>query len=167
MWKGVWSWDWRLGFWKTSTKTETISYFILRKPISEESWWWRRGSFCHANGGYHVISCMAEPGNVRWLPPRQLHDRLHTSSSKWFCIFGHNFAMEMSSFWYNFHHRLHWKLSFWQLPEQPVMKISSKWQHLCFNGTYDILLQKKSLHNLICCSCDRGCMTALSCTVVK
>ena len=27
-------------------------------------------------------------------------------------------------FWWNFHHRLHWKLSKWQLPEQPVMKIN-------------------------------------------
>ena len=26
----------------------------------------------------------------------------------------------------NFHHWVHWKLSFWQLPVQPVMKISSK-----------------------------------------
>ena len=36
---------------------------------------------------------------------------------------------EMSSFWRNFHHCLHRKLSFWQLPMQPVIKISSKWQH--------------------------------------
>ena len=35
--------------------------------------------------------------------------------------------MEMLSFWWNFHHWLHWKLSFWQLPVQPVIKISSKW----------------------------------------
>ena len=32
---------------------------------------------------------------------------------------------EMSSFWWNFHHWLHWKLSKWQLLVQPVMKISS------------------------------------------
>ena len=31
-----------------------------------------------------------------------------------------------------FHHWLHWKLSEWQLPLQPVMKISSKW-HFCFS----------------------------------
>ena len=29
---------------------------------------------------------------------------------------------------------MHWKLSSWQLPVQPVMKISSKWQHFCFSG---------------------------------
>ena len=40
---------------------------------------------------------------------------------------------KMSSFWQNFHHWLHWKLSFWQLPMQPVMKISSKWQHFRFS----------------------------------
>ena len=39
----------------------------------------------------------------------------------------------LSPFWWNFHHWLHWKLSFWQLPVQPVMKILSKWQHFCFS----------------------------------
>ena len=38
------------------------------------------------------------------------------------------------SFWWNFHHWLHWKLSFWQLSVQPVMKISSKWRHFRFSG---------------------------------
>ena len=33
---------------------------------------------------------------------------------------------KMSSFWWNFYHWLDWKLSFWQLPVQPVMKILSK-----------------------------------------
>ena len=32
------------------------------------------------------------------------------------------------SFWQNFRHCLHWKLSLWQLPVQSVMKISSKWR---------------------------------------
>ena len=40
---------------------------------------------------------------------------------------------EMSSFWWNFHHWLHWKLSKWQLPVQPMMKISSKWWHFRFS----------------------------------
>ena len=41
---------------------------------------------------------------------------------------------KMSSFWRNFHHWLHWKLSFWQLSVQPMMKISSKWRHFRFSG---------------------------------
>ena len=41
---------------------------------------------------------------------------------------------EMSSFWWNFHHWLHWKLSKWQLPVQPVIKISSKWRHFRFSA---------------------------------
>ena len=40
---------------------------------------------------------------------------------------------KMLSFWRNFHHWLHWKLSFWQLSVQPVMKISSKWRHFRFS----------------------------------
>ena len=39
---------------------------------------------------------------------------------------------EMSSFWWNFLRWLHWKLSKWQLPVQPVIKISSKWRHFRF-----------------------------------
>ena len=39
----------------------------------------------------------------------------------------------MSSFWRNFHHWLHRKLSFWQLSVQSVIKISSKWQHFRFS----------------------------------
>ena len=41
----------------------------------------------------------------------------------------HGLIIEMgrSSLWWNFNHWLHWKLSKWQLPVQPVMKISSKW----------------------------------------
>ena len=34
--------------------------------------------------------------------------------------------------WLNFNHWLHWKLSKWQLPVQPVFKIEWKWQHFCF-----------------------------------
>ena len=41
--------------------------------------------------------------------------------------------MKMGSFCWNFHHWLHWKLSKWQLPVQPVMKISTKWPHFYFS----------------------------------
>ena len=50
---------------------------------------------------------------------------------------------EMSSFWWNFHHWLHWKLSKWQLPVQPVMKISSKWRHFRFSDA-DLLHVNRS-----------------------
>ena len=36
-------------------------------------------------------------------------------------------------FGWNFRHWLHWKLSEWQLPVQPVTKISSKWWHFRFS----------------------------------
>ena len=38
----------------------------------------------------------------------------------------------------NFNHWLHWKLSFWQLPVQPVMKISSKWRHFRFSVSCEV-----------------------------
>ena len=40
---------------------------------------------------------------------------------------------QMSSFWRNFHHWLHRKLSKWQLSVQSVIKISSKWQQFRFS----------------------------------
>ena len=36
-------------------------------------------------------------------------------------------------FWRNYHHWLHWKLSKWQLLVQPLMKMSSRWQHFHFS----------------------------------
>ena len=44
---------------------------------------------------------------------------------------------EMSSFWRNFNHWLHRKLSKWQLSVQSVIKISSKWQHFRFSVEID------------------------------
>ena len=52
---------------------------------------------------------------------------------------------KMSSFWRNFNHWLHWKLSFWQLPVQPVMKISSKWRHFRFSVT-DMTSKDRNTH---------------------
>ena len=62
--------------------------------------------------------------------------------------------MEMSSFWWNFHHWLHWKLSKWQLPVQPVIKISSKWRHFRFS---DWQCQKTPL---LSSKCKNGCLTS-------
>ena len=36
---------------------------------------------------------------------------------------------KLLSFWWNFHHWLHWKLSIWLLPVEPVMKFSCQWWH--------------------------------------
>ena len=50
---------------------------------------------------------------------------------------------EMLSFWWNFNHWLHRKLSFWQLSVQPVMKISSKWRHFCFSAVSQLILHSQ------------------------
>ena len=54
-----------------------------------------------------------------------------------------NTETKMSSFWRNFHHWLHWKLSLWQLPVQPVMIISSKWRHFRFCELHDSTQRKE------------------------
>ena len=56
---------------------------------------------------------------------------------------------EMSSFWRNFRHWLHWKLSFWQLSVQPVMKISSKWWHFRFSVCHQIARLVWRVHCLL------------------
>ena len=61
---------------------------------------------------------------------------LHTVGNfglKYGTLYNNNTETKMSSFWRNFHHWLHWKLSFWQLPVQPVMNISSKWRLFRFS----------------------------------
>ena len=45
---------------------------------------------------------------------------------------------KMSSIWRNFHLWQHRKLSKGQLPVQPKIKISSKWQHFCFSVCFCI-----------------------------
>ena len=40
-----------------------------------------------------------------------------------------------------FYHWLHCKLSLWQLPVQPVMKISSKWRHFLFSKPHLVSIQ--------------------------
>ena len=62
---------------------------------------------------------------------------------------------KMSSFWRNFNHWLHWKLSFWQLPLQPVMKISSKWRHFRFSVTSPCISTFPHL--------SQGCCTTMHC----
>ena len=58
---------------------------------------------------------------------------------------------EMSSFWWNFHHWLHWKLSKWQLPVQPVIKISSKWRHFRFSVSCFRLIEGEDTENPFIC----------------
>ena len=57
---------------------------------------------------------------------------------------------KMSSFWRNFHHWLHWKLSFWQLPVQPVMNISSKWRLFRFSAVRHLVFSD-DLFSIRCC----------------
>ena len=63
---------------------------------------------------------------------------------------------EMLSFWWNFHHWLHWKLSEWQLRVHPVMIILSKWRHSSFNFVDCLYMYciKYSHKFFACCSVD-------------
>ena len=81
---------------------------LLSKRLSKESWgWWfetlLRPLWRHCNGLY----------TVNWY----FYYSLTSISQKLL-----KFHEKEVSFWRNFHHWLHWKLSFWQLPVQPVIK---------------------------------------------
>ena len=52
---------------------------------------------------------------------------------------GKHWTRKMQPFWRNFHRWLHWKLSKWQLPVQPVMKISSKWHSASMNNKHHVI----------------------------
>ena len=65
-----------------------------------------------------------------------------TSSCHISCLMGgQNTETQMLSFWWNFHHWLPWKLSFWQLSVQPVVKISSKRRHFRFSEVGVIIVK--------------------------
>ena len=53
----------------------------------------------------------------------------------------------MSSFWWNFHHWLHRKLSKWQLSVPPVTKISSKWRHFRFSDIMMLVMGSPGIIN--------------------
>ena len=56
---------------------------------------------------------------------------------------------EISPFWRNFDHWLHWKLSKWQLPVQPLMKISLKWWYLCHSNDQALSVMTYSFQNIM------------------
>ena len=117
--------------------TRRCEYSIVRERKK-----YRRASYCrketptptpHPCNQYFI--------SVRKYRNRFTHNRLKGIISQWrdprnqYSISVVFTETKMSSFWRNFHHWLHWKLSFWQLSVQPVMKISSKWRHFRFSVT--------------------------------
>ena len=65
--------------------------------------------------------------------PRLRHGYYSSAATGQYTYSSMNNEKEMLSFWRNFHHWLHRKLSKWQLSVRPVMKISSK-RHFRFGG---------------------------------
>ena len=91
---------------------------------------------------FHSRKCIGNCRLPKWRPFCPGRDELSVQSvmipdkwNRWENMYSLILFTEtkMSSFWRNFNHWLHWKLSFWQLPVQPVMKISSKWRHFRFS----------------------------------
>ena len=74
---------------------------------------------------------------------------------------------EMSSFWRNFHHWLHRKLSKWQLSVQSVIKISSKWQHFRFSVNPKSLISQRFIQWLVQIINKETIKDPLHCTCVR
>ena len=85
--------------------------------------------------GNDTVTARALCKMSKWLDDWWLWENENSRDLRLRCVSDGNplTETEMSSFWWNFHHWLHWKLSKWQLPVQPVMKISSKWRHFRFS----------------------------------
>ena len=78
----------------------------------------------------------------------------YNATQLYFVIFSYDIFMmstetEMSSFWLDFHHWLHGKLSKWQHSVHPVTTISSKWQHFRLS-----VRPGSSMSYSVCCSCN-------------
>ena len=76
-------------------------------------------------------------------------------------------GIELLSFWWKFHHWLHWKLSKWQLPVQLVMKISLKKQHIYFSVylllIYLLIYSPIGIHfQVFVITCGGGCFITKS-----
>ena len=65
--------------------------------------------------------------------------------------------MEMS-FWWNFRHWMHWKLSFWQLSLQPVSKMSSKFPFQWELWRFLIHLSWRIILSWLCTLCSKICI---------
>ena len=106
--------SWRMCVCVSSFHVPSGVIIVRRSPISH----WK------AHGKYHprLHICINNPSlSVQiWSPSLKIHGlnsfEIYTET-------------KMTSFCWKVHHWLHWKLSFWQLPVQPKMEVSSKWRH--------------------------------------
>ena len=110
-----------------------VMTYPCRKRISKLVLLSTKYDATHGNLINHKVRCYGSTDSFRLIP-----------FSSWIIRFARVSETEMSSFWWNFHHWLHWKLSKWQLPVQPVIKISSKWRHFRFSGIWAVFLTIKS-----------------------
>ena len=76
-----------------------LAFMCLIRPQSVQS------MIKNTNDPHYWPLLLGESTGDRWIPPASTET-------------------EMLSFWRNCHHWLHWKLSIWQLPVQPVVKVS-------------------------------------------
>ena len=82
-----------------------------------------------------------------WYHRSRPRDHSGYGLSQWVEVLSFNTFTEMKmSFWCNFCHWLHWKLSKWQLSVHPVTKLSSKWRH--FHSSV-LSLTGGSIHKMI------------------
>ena len=73
---------------------------------------------------YTIMHSQSSQHSVCWWPGNYFA-QWHLQHSRWHKPRGEYTETEMSSFLWNFHHWLHWKLSKWQLPVQPVIRVSA------------------------------------------
>ena len=88
----------------------------------------------HMNHNYRILSAwMLSLWEVVILENNYWCHDTGSYNNLFFTITGDFTDMKMLSFWWHFHHWLHWKLSLRQFSVQPVTKMSSKWWHFHFS----------------------------------
>ena len=73
---------------------------------------------------------------IDFLPAKYIWNKMSSAKCRPFCsvhnVIKQNTETEMLSFWCNFSSLTALEVVKWQLPVQPMMKISTKWQHVRF-----------------------------------
>ena len=90
-------------------------------------------TFLWAGTGFHSGNERQQSAGYHSLPTAGIEDTHTYGRNMYHSAIDIHRKECLMSFGRNFHHLLHWKLSFSQLPVQQVMTISSIWRHFRFN----------------------------------
>ena len=114
----------------TTTPITMLDLDLIRSSTASKQPY--RKHTCMSTGHVALVDAV---GTIKLASPNSYHItvthhlKVGTMDLQWLW----NYEPELPSFWRNFHHWMHWEFLKWQLPVQPVMKISSLWRNFRFS----------------------------------